>query len=738
MVTSSKSQAFWGSTCLTRRRFKVFVGLIEKLHGVSLPFPDFSESRSSFKDFCSAILERRKHYWDIALAPLGADSRKSIAMSLFLFRKIIPSDRPDAFALLKKVATPSPPACGRFLEFVEQEVNRLMPVGWDRDYVQKGIASVVPTKSYSELNGIDGCSRDWFISHLSYGDWCARHNFIEKVLTLSDPILNETSESRLVVVPSSGKYRALSIPPVEMNYLRPLHKCMYDYLSRYSWLLRGDAKPSAFKGFETKEGEMFCSGDYESATDNLNSEVQKEILRCVLQNARNVPKGLIVSAMRSFSLKLALYGRDGNLVASMRQQSGQMMGNLLSFPLLCLVNYITFRWLTMDSSIPVRINGDDIVFRAKPEVIERWKLGVSASGLTLSEGKTMVDGRYFSLNSTLFKGTRKRVRLVPFIRSKALFGIGEDDSVASLRGRFHSFIVGYGNQLRSRARVVFLKENSGWIKKSCRSLTQGLGICVEPEVILEAGMWSREMRYLAEVEKPLPNLPGEFAHMPDGYHLRWVDKETKKRRSSDKGLQAAFIDAAWKPRNDNVSWKTREEVYCSGLNLSDAAVLKSSAWATRMARLGGKFLRTIYGELKNTYRWIKTRFSHVKNLWKKPSKKFPCWYSDSEENQLFFVDGGCLCEQKAGHSFDCTCTCHDFNSFGLSEMINYKPTISGELYSLKVKEQASLGPLVQEELVINAQEITRPTRSYNAVAPPLILTDPDWFDEEDQLDSFIQ
>jgi len=567
-----------------------------------------------------------------------------------------------------------------------------MPVGWDRDYVQKGIASVVPTKSYSELNGVDGCSRDWFIRNLSFGDFSARQNFIEVVLAAQTSQLKSDDESRLVVVPSSGKFRALSIPPVKMNYLRPLHKCMYDYMSRYSWLLRGDAKPSAFKGFDTTAGELFCSGDYESATDNLNQEVQKEILRCVLQNARNVPKGLIVQAMQSFSLLLAVYDRDGNLIARKQQQSGQMMGNLLSFPLLCLTNYITFRWLTMDHNIPVRINGDDIVFRAKPEVIERWKKGVSASGLTLSEGKTMVDARYFSLNSTLFKACRKRCRVVPFLRSKPLFGLGEEDSIASLRGRFHSFVVGYGSNLRARARVVFLRENSGWISKSCRSLTRGLGIQVEPEVILEAGMWSRELRYLAEVERPLPNLPGDWGHMPDGYHLRWVDKDTKRLRARDRGLIAAFNEAAWKPRRGGGSWKSRDEVYCFGLNLSDSTIIRSKEWTKRMVRLGGRFMARIYGDIRDCYRWIKTRWTFVdRSLWKKFPKRHPCWFSDEEESKLSFHGEG-------------------------SNILKYVP-------ALRVKSEASLR-LTFEDVVEKENETINNTRKYNAVPPPLELSMP--------------
>jgi len=319
---------------------------------------------------------------------------------------------------------------------------------------------------------------------------------------------------------------------------------------------------------------------------------------------------------------------------------------------------------------------------------------VSASGLTLSEGKTMTDARYFSLNSTLFKGCQKRQRLVPFVRSKTLFGIGEEDSIASLRGRFHSFVVGYGSGPRSRARVIFLRENSGWISKSCRSLTRGLGIQVEPEVLVKAGMWSRELRYLATSEKPLPNLTGEWAHMPDGYHLRWVDKDTKRSRSRDKLLQAEFIEAAWRPRNDDVSWKTRDEVFCFGLNLADSVIVRNKQWTTRMVKLGSTFLEKIYGRddgIRDWYRWIKTRWTKVDpSLFRKFPKVYPCWFADNEKKPLSLVS--------------------DSNSI---DVLALKLTEA----SLRLSEE----DVVKEKTEDDLRKIVWPAnRSYRSVPPPFV------------------
>lgn len=698
MVGSSKTPAFWSRPCSTLRKFKVFVDLLEQLYDVVLPIPNSFESLSSFKDFCSAILERRSHIWDIALSRLSADHRRSIGMSLFLFRKVVPADRPCPFELLEKLSRPSPSLDGCFLEFVRSEVNRLFPVGWDKGYIDQCLRVTLPTKSYAEIN--DGCeggsSREWFLENTGCGQWDARQSFLEVVMTTTEPFIRKGDRSRLVVVPSGGKFRALSIPPVRMNYLRPLHKTFYDFMSGKDWLLRGDATVNQFKGFKTVPGEVFCSGDYESATDNLNQELQKEVLRLVLQRARHVPSGVIVSAMRSFSLDLVASDRQGR-VERKEQKSGQMMGNLLSFPLLCLTNYVTFRYATMDLRIPVRINGDDIVFRSSEFVVKRWKETVSKAGLVLSQGKTLVESRYFTINSTLFKAGPGGPRAVPFIRSKALFG-GDLDSVASLRGRYNSFAPRYGSIRRGRARVVFLRENSGWIRKSCRSLTAGLGLQVEPEVLAQSGMLSRELRYLAEVEKPLPNLPSQWGHMPVGYHLRWVDKETKRIRSRCKGLEAEFIECCWKPKNEYEKQITLEQAYCRGLDLSDAVILRNREWTMRMVRLGRSFLEKFYGQMRDMYRRIKTWWSSVdRSLLKVRQKKlFPCWFRDDEVCPIIF---------------------------------------RSERHEIEVK---SLSPSAKEQVLDESQDcnnIGKP--NYHSVAPPLILTDPGWFEFEDRCDDYL-
>jgi hypothetical protein len=582
MVRPIETPAFWSAACPVRRRFFVFRRGIERCFGISLPDPsrdDLKGGLSSFKQFCSALLERRKSTWSEALLRqrVGVRTRFSVAHSLFLFRKVIPSPRPSLEPLFEKVQVPSPEPDPAFLDFVRRELPRLVPRGWDRHYSQACLNVTVPTKACFEKStrGIENSRMG-----LLLGEDDPRQSFVESVLATY--AYKGRIKARLTAVETGGKWRVLSIPSIEMNYLRPLHTCLYDYLSRYDWLLRGDAKPTSFKGFEHIEGEVFVSGDYESATDNLNQSVQKEILRIVLQGALNVPNE--VKRLAFSSLSLLLTRPRGSPDDVVEQKSGQMMGNLLSFPLLCLVNYLTFRFLVRGSP-PVKINGDDIVFRSSPEIANKWMEGVGASGLVLSKGKTLVDRRFFSLNSCLFQASKQRVVPVPFVRCKTLFGVGqEEDLIGSLAGRFSSFCPGFFGRRRLLWRSIFLRENSGYINQSCRSLSRGLGVPVQSGELKESGLWPRELRYLElPSERKPPPTSSVWSVMPSGHELTWVDKTFKRSKQANLDLRVAFIEAAWQmPAQTETSYR---ETYFRGLDLSDRVFLRKDSRLLQRSRL---------------------------------------------------------------------------------------------------------------------------------------------------------
>jgi len=475
------------------------------------------------------------HLWWAQVKGLAAQSRFGIAHSLFLFRKVIPKEKPLVSKYVEKLSTPSAEPDPVFKAFALKETRRLFPVGWDRTYQDACLTSSLPLTACSEGGRREGGSRA-----LKELEWRSRAEFCEYVMKAS--IKRDRGASRVKAIETGGKWRIISIPPLVDNALRPLHKAIYSHLSRYDWLLRGDAKASRFKDFTPVEGEVFVSGDYESATDNLNSSLQVAIMNVLLERSSTVPTGIIEHALSSYESLLA--HEEGQVFV---QRRGQLMGQLTSFPLLCLINYITFRY-SIRRPVPVRINGDDIVFRATPDEFNRWERNVVKGGLTLSKGKTFVHGRAFTLNSTPFWSGGTGARLVGFVRASALFPKGSlPEQIQSLNGRFYSACAGYGGKRRSLVRETFLRLNQKALHASRRSVTRGLGLAVGAETLKSLGLWYRELFYLEQVEeRPIPAECQLDGSLPEGWSMvgsAWFSREERERWKRD--WISACVDHAW-------------------------------------------------------------------------------------------------------------------------------------------------------------------------------------------------
>jgi hypothetical protein len=490
----------------------------------------------------------------------------SVSMSLFLFRKVLPSVEPSIDEFLERASQPSPEPDPDFLRFAGSLVEKMFPEGWDEGYSDVVANSSVGTSSCEE----GGCTRERYLQ--KYGVDEARAVFEKNCL--GDPGSKfPPVKARMKSVFTAGKHRIVSIPQVEHHHLRPLHNLFYNHLSKQGWLLRGDAVPRRFEGksapFSRVDGEVFVSGDYEGATDNLNNHVQRFLLGAVLERCRFVPDSVRSYAMESLSPELYHGGK------SVRLLRGQMMGFLLSFPLLCLVNYVTFKYFVR-RKVPVKINGDDIVFRGTREEFERWADGVSSAGLKLSVGKTMVSSSYFSLNSSLFKsGRTSGVRQVPFIRSKALFGVedGKTSPFFSLRGRLSSFCVGFSGLARNVWLETFLKCNRGFIKRARCSISRGLGIPLPKSVLQAANLWDRECAYLELPKEKPPPLPfSVWSHPPEGYQLAYSEEKKKYTKEEKEKLAKAFCSAAWKAPKQAVDY----EHYVTGLRIPQLSAKKSA------------------------------------------------------------------------------------------------------------------------------------------------------------------
>jgi hypothetical protein len=295
--------------------------------------------------------------------------------------------------LIRRLGAPPTQMPSQYLSFVKSEVRRLFPKGWDRAYESNCLVTCPPLSSCCE----SGRSTGGALGVLSGQSW-----FLDRVLHGQGKLL-PSYRGKLLVVQSAGKPRPLSKFPAEAVFLKPLHKTIYGSLSSKAWLLRGPPSRDALRraGF-VEGGGVLVSGDYRSATDNLPIEVMELALSIMLDNATFVPDNVRELARRA--CRPILFSEKDSLEVT----RGQMMGSLLSFPFLCLQNYLAFRWSVstfgIRGRVPVVINGDDILFQASdPSFPDHWFKVVGRVGLEVEETKTSVSFSFGSLNSTLLR-----------------------------------------------------------------------------------------------------------------------------------------------------------------------------------------------------------------------------------------------------------------------------------------------------------------------------------------------
>jgi len=197
-------------------------------------------------------------------------------------------------------------------------------------------------------------------------------------------------------------------------YLEPHRKKLHDFLRKIPALKPLDdpkVKESDIEDLLTKEAKLglqfthWVSGDYSAATDNLNMNATKQTLEVILQMlGREDDMEILLRSLTEAQLKYPNSDLDG------LQRNGQLMGNPMSFPILCLVNLVGY-WMSLEKylnrsvdimDLPVLVNGDDILFRADQTFHDIWKDQIHSLGFSLSVGKYYFHKRVATLNSQFF------------------------------------------------------------------------------------------------------------------------------------------------------------------------------------------------------------------------------------------------------------------------------------------------------------------------------------------------
>lgn len=221
-----------------------------------------------------------------------------------------------------------------------------------------------------------------------------------------------SDQCRTELVFSSGKPRVVTLYSAEnTRRLGPLHYSLYESLRRKGWLLVGDPTD---KHVQHLTGAAFLSFDYQSATDNIKCEYVRAAIEVLKERADHLDDSEIEA--------LDVLGRLN--LGDCEASSGQPMGSVMSFPLLCLINKtvvdLAMNRLLIGGEIgfnewskhPCLINGDDLLIREPRSTTNLRALIVDEGrriGLVVNEEKTLVSDSDAEINSTYFKdGCRQR------------------------------------------------------------------------------------------------------------------------------------------------------------------------------------------------------------------------------------------------------------------------------------------------------------------------------------------
>ncbi|APG77256.1 RNA-dependent RNA polymerase [Wenling narna-like virus 4] len=324
------------------------------------------------------------------------------------------------------LSSPSERTDEKTVDDILEIVDKLFPYGWD---LNKGICGPLPTKAVYE----GGVATQYVFPE----EACS---LIQQAKLTYDRFLHMRKHFKVkaVAVQQPGKIRVITKSEYSLKCLMPLQNALMDQLRNNPsfCLTRKECEENDFDIFLEEKG-AFVSGDYKSATDNLNLDLQYYIMQRILFNSVTPwVKSLWMVALREVSSHKIEYEK----LQSIDQVRGQLMGSLLSFPLLCIINYSIFHILFPNKK--VLINGDDILFRASQQEYDLWKVKVLSVGLQLSIGKNYFSNEIFTINSKFYRW-QDRANEIGYLHLGHLLGPMSGDSYRRIPQRFQGMYKRY-------------------------------------------------------------------------------------------------------------------------------------------------------------------------------------------------------------------------------------------------------------------------------------------------------
>jgi len=148
--------------------------------------------------------------------------------------------------------------------------------------------------------------------------------------------------------------------------------------------------------------------DYSAATDGLSWKYSGKILEAVLESINPRHREIAMSVLGPHKLWYPTRDVAGRTFRGVMRR-GQLMGSILSFPILCLANLGVYLyamrdhqrdWPIADQLSHVLVNGDDMLYASPVQYWDEHIAVGKAVGLNMSVGKSYHHHTYANVNST--------------------------------------------------------------------------------------------------------------------------------------------------------------------------------------------------------------------------------------------------------------------------------------------------------------------------------------------------
>lgn len=226
----------------------------------------------------------------------------------------------------------------------------------------------------------------------------------------------ESPDVRMVGIKEPLKVRPITAGPAYTYYALMS-------IQRHLWSVVSGRKPFHFTAGpihsdlrpylgDLPQGQEWMSGDYKGATNSIDPRVTDHCwdLYCDLMALPSLVRRLGRNALTRHRMRPVRLSTKEEFGDYRPQEHGQLMGSVISFPFLCLINFAVNRWFlelvnrriyTLDEA-PMLINGDDIAMPLDPQHYSAWKDFVGQVGLVPSVGKNYMSREFVQMNSVTF------------------------------------------------------------------------------------------------------------------------------------------------------------------------------------------------------------------------------------------------------------------------------------------------------------------------------------------------